>query len=176
MTKHDWSAGGTTIHYTATAGNLLVRDEADKPIGSILLHGLHRGWRRPREPGRVTFFYNGGPGSATIWLHMGSLGPIRVITDSPKATGPAPFHWVQNESSLIDRSDLVFYRRTAGPASRGPSAKARRRTSRAWMRTCAAFNKFITRYITVNQRWNSPKIPVRRVVWYDAFGRAGRIA
>ena len=58
----------------------------------------------------VTFFYNGGPGSASIWLHMGSLGPVRVITESPEATGPAPFEWVQNQYSLLDKTRPGVYR------------------------------------------------------------------
>ena len=95
VTKHDWTAGGQTIHYTATAGNLLIRDEQDKANGSIFYVAYTEdGADAKNRP--VTFFYNGGPGSATIWLHMGSLGPVRVVTQSPEATGPAPFEWVQN--------------------------------------------------------------------------------
>jgi carboxypeptidase C (cathepsin A) len=107
VTKHDWSEGGRTVHYTATAGNLLIRDEQDKANGSIFYVAYTEdGVDAKTRP--VTFFYNGGPGSATIWLHMGSLGPVRVVTQSPEATGPAPFEWIQNPQSLIDKSDLVF--------------------------------------------------------------------
>ena len=96
VTKHDWSAGGQTIHYTATAGNLLIRDDQDKANGSIFYVAYTEdGADAKNRP--VTFFYNGGPGAATIWLHMGSFGPVRVITQSPEATGPAPFEWVQNQ-------------------------------------------------------------------------------
>ena len=155
VTRHDWSAGGTTIHYTATAGNLLVRDEADKPIGSIFYTAYTADGADPRTR-PVTFFYNGGPGSATIWLHMGSLGPIRVLTESPKATGPAPFRWVQNEYSLLDRSDLVFIDAPLTGFSRAVG-KGTPKDFQGVDEDVRAFNKFITRYITVNQRWNSPK-------------------
>jgi carboxypeptidase C (cathepsin A) len=95
------------IHYTATAGNLLIPDDQDKANGSIFYVAYTEdGAEAKNRP--VTFFYNGGPGAATIWLHMGSFGPVRVITKSPEATGPAPFEWVQNQYSLLDKSDLVF--------------------------------------------------------------------
>ncbi len=155
VTKHDWSAGGTTIHYTATAGNLLIRDERDRANGSIFYVAYTADGADPKTR-PVTFFYNGGPGSATIWLHMGSLGPVRVVTSSPNATGPAPFQWVQNEYSLLDRSDLVFI---DAPLC-GFSRAVGRGTAKDFAGTdqdIRAFNKFITRYITVNQRWNSPK-------------------
>ena len=155
VTKHEWSAGGTTIHYTATAGNLLIRDDKDKPIQSMFYVAYTADGADPKTR-PVTFFYNGGPGSATIWLHMGSLGPVRVVTESPKATGPAPWQWVQNEYSLIDRSDLVFI---DAPLT-GYSRLVGKGTAKEFQgvdEDILAFNKFITRYISVNQRWNSPK-------------------
>src|SRR5215470_16016576 len=101
VTKHDLTIGGQTIHYTATAGNLLIRDDQDKPNASIFYVAYTQdGADAKMRP--VTFFYNGGPGAATIWLHMGSVGPVRVITQSPEASGPAPYTWVPNESSLLD--------------------------------------------------------------------------
>src|ERR1700733_16199729 len=107
VTKHDWIAGGRTVHYTATAGNLLIHDEQDKVNGSIFYVAYTEdGVEAKARP--VTFFYNGGPGAATIWVAIGALGPVRVITQSPEATAPAPFEWVQNQYSLIDKSDLVF--------------------------------------------------------------------
>ncbi len=155
VTHHDLTLDGKVLHYTATAGTLLIKDEDDKPYGSIFyvaytLDGAAPG-KRP-----VTFLYNGGPGSATLWLHMGSVGPVRVLTASPKATGGAPYQVVANEYSLLDRTDLVFidapltgYSRVAG--------KATPKDFNGVDEDLKAFNRFITRYITVNQRWNSPK-------------------
>jgi carboxypeptidase C (cathepsin A) len=155
VTKHDWTAGGQTIHYTATAGNLLIRDDKDKANGSIFYVAYTEdGVDAKSRP--VTFFYNGGPGSATIWLHMGSLGPVRVITQSPDATGPAPFEWVQNQYSLIDKSDLVFIDAPLTGFSRAVG-KGTAKDFAGTDQDIEAFVKFITRYITVNQRWNSPK-------------------
>ncbi len=155
VTKHDWTAGGQTIHYTATAGNLLIRDEQDKANGSIFYVAYTEdGADAKNRP--VTFFYNGGPGAATIWLHMGSLGPVRVITQSPEATGPAPFEWVQNPQSLIDKSDLVFIDAPLCGFSRAVG-KGTAKDFAGTDQDIHAFEKFIVRYITVNQRWNSPK-------------------
>src|SRR3984893_14137025 len=155
VTKHDWSEGGRTIHYTATAGNLLIRDDQDKANGSIFYVAYTEdGVESKNRP--VTFFYNGGPGGATIWLHMGSFGPIRVITQSPDATGPAPFEWVQNPQSLIDKSDLVFIDAPLCGFSRAVG-KGTAKDFAGTDQDIQAFLKFIVRYLTVNQRWNSPK-------------------
>jgi carboxypeptidase C (cathepsin A) len=155
VTKHDWTSGGQTIHYTATAGNLLIKDEKDQANGSIFYVAYTEdgadGKARP-----VTFFYNGGPGAATIWLHMGSFGPVRVVTQSPEATAPAPFQVVTNTSSLIDKSDLVFIDAPLTGFSRAVG-KGTVKDFAGVDEDIHAFEKFIIRYITVNQRWNSPK-------------------
>lgn len=155
VTKHDWTAGGQTIHYTATAGNLLITDDKDKPNSSIFYVAYTQDGADVRTR-PVTFFYNGGPGSATIWLHMGSFGPVRVVTDSPDASAPPPFQVVANQSSLIDKSDLVFID--------APMTGFSRLVGKGTVKEFAgvdedvrAFEKFITRYITLNERWNSPK-------------------
>ena len=158
VTKHDWSEGGRTVHYTATAGNLLIRDEQDKANGSIFYVAYTEdGVDAKNRP--VTFFYNGGPGAATIWLHMGSFGPLRVITQSPDATGPAPFELVQNPQSLIDKSDLVFIDAPLCGFSRAVG-KGTAKDFAGTDQDIRAFEKFIVRYLTVNQRWNSaPRVP-----------------
>ncbi|WP_232296335.1 S10 family peptidase [Terriglobus sp. TAA 43] len=157
VTHHDWTAGGRAVHYTATVGVLLINGEGQdsKPIGTMS-YVAYTEDGVPAKSRPVTFFYNGGPGSATIWLHMGSMGPIRVITKSPEASGAPPYEWVQNQYSLIDKSDLVFidapltgYSRLAG--------KGKATDFQGVDQDVRAFNKFITRYITVNQRWASPK-------------------
>jgi len=155
VTKHDWNAEGKTIHYTATAGNLLIDDDNDKPNCSIFYVAYTEDGADPNTR-PVTFFYNGGPGSATIWLHMGSFGPVRVVTESPDPSTPPPFSVVTNTSSLIDKSDLVFidapmtgYSRLVGKGTAKDFAGVDQ--------DIHAFEKFIIRYITLNERWNSPK-------------------
>lgn len=154
-TKHDWTAGSRTIHYTATAGTLLINDDHDKPIASIFYVAYTEDGVPPSSR-PITFLYNGGPGSASIWLHMGSVGPVRVVTDSPKATVPAPFQIVPNQYSLIDKTDLVFIDAPLCGFSRAVGTG----TAKDFVgvdEDIRAFDKFITRYITVNQRWGSPK-------------------
>ena len=155
VTPHVWSAGGHNLHYTATAGNLVIRDEDEKVNGSIFYTAYTQDGA-PANTRPVTFFYNGGPGSATIWLHMGSLGPVRVITASPEATGPAPFRYVPNEYSLLDKSDLVFIDAPLTGFSRAVG-KGTAKDFAGTDQDIKAFEKFIVRYITVNNRWSSPK-------------------
>lgn len=155
VTKHDITLNGKLIHYTATLGNLLIRDASDAPIGSIFYAAYTEdGADAKTRP--VTFFYNGGPGSATIWLHMGSFGPVRVVTESPDATQPAPFEIVPNQYSLLDHSDLVFIDAPMTGFSRAVG-KGTVKDFAGTDQDILAFEKFIVRYITVNQRWNSPK-------------------
>jgi len=155
VTHHELSLGGKSLKYTATAGTLLIRDEEDKPYGSMFyvaytLDGADPGTRP------VSFLYNGGPGSATLWLHMGSFSPVRIETDSPKATAGPPFKLVPNKYSLLDKSDLVFI---DAPLT-GYSRAVGKGTAKDFFgvdQDLKAFDRFISRYISVNQRWNSPK-------------------
>lgn len=85
VTHHDLALGGRALRFTATAGTLHIRDQDDKPYGSIcyVAYTLDGAEARNRP---VSFLYNGGPGSASLWLHMGSFSPVRITTDSPNAT------------------------------------------------------------------------------------------
>ena len=154
-TKHDITLNGQVIHYTATAGNLLIADDKDKPNGSVFYAAYTKDDADPKTR-PVTFFYNGGPGAASLWLHMGSFGPVRVLTESPNPTGPAPFRVVPNDASLLDKSDLVFidapmcgYSRAVGSGKLKDFAGVDQ--------DIAAFHKFIVKYLTHTQRWASPK-------------------
>ena len=159
VTQHEVTVGGRSIHYTATAGNLLItkedHDQLDKPYHSVFyIAYTEDGADAKTRP--VTFLYNGGPGSATIWLEMGSVGPMRVITDSPDATHGAPYQVVPNEYSLINKTDLVFIDAPGTGYSR-PVGKGTVKDVAGVDEDLRAFTKFIIRYIDVNKRWNSPK-------------------
>ncbi len=156
VTHHEWKAAGTPVAYTATAGNLVIHDDDDKPYGSVFYvayteDGVSEEGTRP-----ITFLYNGGPGSATIWLHMGSVGPMRVVTASPEATGSAPYKLVPNEYSLLGKTDLVFID-AVGTGFSKPVGKATEKDFAGTDQDVKAFQRFIERYITLNKRWNSPK-------------------
>jgi carboxypeptidase C (cathepsin A) len=154
-TKHDWTAGARPVHYTATAGTLQIKDDDEKVIGAMFYVGYTEDGVAPGSR-PVTFLYNGGPGAASLWLHMGSVGPVRVVTESPKATGPAPFGVVPNQYSLLDKSDLVFIDAPMTGFSRA-EGKGTAKDFAGVDQDVKAFEKFITRYITINNRWNSPK-------------------
>ncbi len=158
VTHHEITVNGKSLHYTATAGTLLIRNEEDKPYGSIFYVAYTAdgagGAADAKRP--VTFLYNGGPGSASLWLHMGSVGPVRVVTASPAATGSGPYQLVPNDYTLLNTSDLVFIDAPLTGYSRGVG-KATNKDFAGVDPDLKAFAKFIERYLTVNQRWNSPK-------------------
>jgi carboxypeptidase C (cathepsin A) len=159
VTQHQETVGGRAIHYTATAGNLLLskedHDQLERPYHSIFYIAYTEDGADPKTR-PVTFLYNGGPGSATIWLEMGSVGPMRVLTDSPEATHGAPYQVVPNEYSLLDKTDLVFIDAPGTGYSR-PVGKGTIKDVAGVDEDLHAFTKFIIRYIDVNKRWNSPK-------------------
>ena len=156
-THHVWSGGGgRTLGYTATAGTLTLRDDEGKPIASMFYVAYVADHGRDDHRRPVTFFYNGGPGSSTLWLHMGSLGPVRIRTDSPQSTHNAPFDLGPNPDSLIDKSDLVFLDAIGTGFSR-PLGDTKIEDFWGVDKDLDAFSRGIQRYITVNDRWNSPK-------------------
>ena len=149
--------GGKTVHYTATAGNVLIReDKEDKPEASVFYVAYTVDDNRKGSSRPVTFFYNGGPGSSSVWLHMGSLAPVRVESASATATAPPPYRLIPNQYSLIDKSDLVFID-AVGTGYSTPVGKAKGKDFWGVDQDLHAFAKAITRYVTINQRWNSPK-------------------
>lgn len=148
--------GGHAIRYTATAGNVLIRDDEGKPNASVFYVAYTADGGRDAAQRPVTFFYNGGPGSPTIWLHMGSFAPMRVETASAAPTAPAPYSLVPNKDSLIDKSDLVFID-AVGTGWSTPVGKGKGKDFWGVDQDLDAFAKAITRYVTINRRWNSPK-------------------
>ena len=155
-THHVWTAGGRTVPYTATAGTLTIRDDEGKPIASMFYVAYVADHAKGDAHRPVTFFYNGGPGSSTLWLHMGSLGPVRIHTDSPQSTRNAPFDLEPNEYSLIDKSDLVFLDAIGTGFSR-PLGETKTEAFWGVDQDLDAFTRGIARYVTANDRWNSPK-------------------
>lgn len=154
-THHQMTLNGKVLNYTATAGTLLIRDEEDKPYGSIFYVAYTLdGAKSESRP--VSFLYNGGPGSASLWLHMGSFSPVRIVTDSPKATAGPPFQLVANQDSLLDKTDLVFIDAPLTGYSRAVG-KATPKDFNGVDQDLRAFDRFIRRYLSVNERWNSPK-------------------
>ncbi len=153
VTSHSVTIKGKVINYKATAGTLTIRDDDGKPTASVfyVAYTANPGAHRP-----VTFLYNGGPGSASLWLHMGSFGPVRVRTSSPESTGPAPYTYGPNDQSLLDKTDLVFIDAIGTGYSR-PLGDTKGEAFWGVDQDADAFARAITRYVTLNDRWNSPK-------------------
>ncbi len=147
---------GKAVSYTATAGTLTLRDDDGKPTASMFYVAYVADRARGGAERPVTFFYNGGPGSSSMWLHMGSFGPVVVKTEAPNPAKPAPFQIVSNPDSLLDKTDMVFIDAVGAGYSRplidNPGPKF-------WGvdQDIDAFARGITRYVTINNRWNSPK-------------------
>jgi carboxypeptidase C (cathepsin A) len=155
VSHHSVTINGRPIAYTATAGTLTIRDDDGKPTASMFYVAYTAGDSRDRHR-PVTFFYNGGPGSSSMWLHMGSLAPVRVRTDSPLATHNAPYDLGPNNESLIDKSDLVFIDAIGAGFSR-PLGDTKLAAFWGTDPDIDAFARGIERYMTVYERWNSPK-------------------
>src|SRR5690349_7661426 len=105
--RHQVRIGGKVIEYEATTGTLLMKDDKDEPIA---LFGF-TAYVRQGQDGRIraiVFAYNGGPGSASAWLHMGILGPRRAAIEDLASNTRGPFKLVDNEYSFLDRADLVL--------------------------------------------------------------------
>lgn len=156
VTQHKFTVGGVSIPYTATAGTLIVRNEKDLPYASMGFTAYTR--NDMADPGRrpITFAYNGGPGSCSMWLHMGALGPRRIVTTDTSFTPPAPYKIVDNEYSILDQTDLVMI----DPVSTGFSHAVGEANDKDFWGVDAdieSIARFIRQYITENGRWNSPK-------------------
>jgi carboxypeptidase C (cathepsin A) len=104
----------------------------------------------------ITFLYNGGPGSSTVWLHMGSFGPKHVVTDSDTHLPGAPYKLVDNANSLLDVSDLVFID-MPGTGFGRLTGKDAGKSFWGIDEDGHAFSRFIARFLSKYNRWNSPK-------------------
>src|SRR5580698_7887215 len=155
VTKHVIALGGKSYPYTARAGTITLEDDKGQPTCRMFYTAFTLDGADPRSR-PVTFLYNGGPGSSTIWLRMGSFGPVRVQVGDARPTPNAPFNLVDNQYSLLDRTDLVFvdapdtgFSRIVGAGKPsdffGVDPDVR------------AFGQFISRYVSTFARWNSPK-------------------
>ena len=175
ITEGSVTIGGKAIAYQAIAGTLIVhprgwddvpQDPAQKPAAGeeggehnptaeasmfYVAYFKKGGGNRP-----VTFFYNGGPGSATLWLHMGAFGPRRIVTSTDTHTPAAPYRLINNEGSLLDATDMVFIDAPGTGFSR-IAGKDKEKAFFGVDQDAYAFAEFITQFLNKYGRWNSPK-------------------
>jgi len=153
VTHHTVKIVGKDIVYTATAGTLLLKNDDGASIASVFYTAYTAAGARNRP---VTFAYNGGPGSSSMWLHMGSFGPRRVATANGGTTVPAPYRIADNESSLLDKTDLVFID-AVGTGYSTIVGKGKPTDFFGVDEDVRAFDQFVRRWVGANDRWNSPK-------------------
>jgi carboxypeptidase C (cathepsin A) len=149
--------GGTSVNYVVTAGETFLKNDKGEDIASIFTTAYtKKGVDDPRTR-PVTFVFNGGPGSASLWLHMGVFGPKRVVVPSDgKPAGAAPYDVTDNPLSILDVTDLVFI----DPVGTGysiPLGKAKGEDFWGLKEDADSIAQFIRIWITKNGRWNSAK-------------------
>lgn len=158
ITHHRITLGGQEIAYTATAGTLGLKDAEGKTTAEIFFIAYHKGGQgEPQDITRpLTFSFNGGPGSSSVWLHLGLLGPKRVrLEDNGFAVAP-PYELIENEFSLLDETDLVFIDPVGTGFSRA-SKPDENKNFHGLDEDTRSIAEFIRLYVTKNSRWLSPK-------------------
>ena len=145
---------GRALAYTVTPGHITIRNDDGEPIASMFYVAyIAPPAGRPRP---VTFLFNGGPGSSSMWLHLGSFGPMKIDASLPEMVRPAPFRMAPNPDTLLDVSDLVFIDAPTTGLSRA-LGKAETKDLVGVDHDLDAFTRTIQRWLTVYGRWNSPK-------------------
>jgi carboxypeptidase C (cathepsin A) len=173
--KGSVTVGGKHIDYTTVAGTIAIEDKKNQPGALMSYVAYFKKVDGPQARRPITFFYNGGPGSATVWLHMGAFGPKRVITGDGVRVAPAPYPVVDNEFTPLDVTDMVFidapgtgYGRVGIEDKNLPveadKLKQAQQHNEDLKRDfygvdtdARAFDIFITKFLSRFERWNSPK-------------------
>ncbi len=166
--KHTITLGGQQIAYTVTAGTIVLKEESEKkgekageaegetPKASVFFVAYTRDEVPDKASRPLTFSFNGGPGSSSVWLHLGVLGPRRVLMGDAGSLLPPPYRLTDNEYSLLNTTDLVFIDPVSTGFSRPvPGEKAKE--FHAFKKDIESVGDFIRLYTSRNQRWASPK-------------------
>ncbi len=167
-TKHSITLGGQEFKYTVTTGTIVLKEEAEKkgdkqgesegekPKASVFFVAYTRDDVADKMKRPLTFSFNGGPGSSSVWLHLGVLGPRRVVMTDIGDLPPPPYKLVDNEFSLLDATDLVFIDPVSTGYSR-PVVGEKAKEFHAFKKDIESVGDFIRLYATRYQRWTSPK-------------------
>jgi len=167
-TRHTITLSGQTISYTALAGTLILKEESEKKgeaegesegekaRAAIFFIAYLRDDVTDSANRPVIFSFNGGPGSSSVWLHLGLLGPKRVLMDEDGNPSPPPYNLVENEFSLLDVCDMVFIDPVSTGYSR-PVTGEKAKAFHGFSKDVESVGNFIRLFVTRYQRWNSPK-------------------
>jgi carboxypeptidase C (cathepsin A) len=156
ITEHTVTINGKEINYTATAGTLVMKDDEGKAKAKIFFIAYTKNGVEDLAQRPITFAFNGGPGSSSVWLHLGMLGPKRVKVPYDASLLPPPYELVENPHSLLDITDLVFI----DPVSTGYSRPAKGEDKdqfHGYEEDLRSVGQFIHDYVTKYGRWRSPK-------------------
>jgi carboxypeptidase C (cathepsin A) len=156
VTMHTIRINGETVPYRAMAATLILRNDSGAPIGRLFYMAYTRTDVRDQSQRPLAFIYNGGPGSASLWLQMGAFGPKRIVTSDAEPTPPPPYKVEDNANSLIDVTDMVFI----DPIGTGFSKPVGKGTGKDFWgidEDARSLAQFVRAYVTRNGRWNSPK-------------------
>ncbi|QKS00012.1 peptidase S10 [Sphingomonas sp. CL5.1] len=155
VTHHSGTFGGVKIAYRAIAGETYLKDKDGKPLAAITSYSYIK--EGPTDPNRpVTFLWNGGPGSGSLWLQMGAFGPKRVVLPDAKDDGAPPYRIIDNNASLLDVTDLVFI----DPVGTGFSRALGKTDPKDYWgvtKDAKSMARFIRLWLDANGRWNAPK-------------------
>jgi len=155
-TTHSITLNGQKLDYQATAGTLVLRGEDNKPTASVFFVAYTKTGITDATSRPVTFAFSGGPGSSAVWLHMGCLGPRRINVGDVSGNPAPPYEVVDNQYTMLDRTDLVFI----DPVSTGFSRAAPGVDANKFhgvQQDIHSVGGFIRSYLTKFRRWNSPK-------------------
>ncbi len=155
-TTHHVFIDGQRVEYKAIAGTMALTEDDEDAKASIFFIAYIRTGVKDQSKRPLTFSFNGGPGSSSVWLHLGLLGPRRVLMDSVGNSPAPPYELVDNEYSLLDKTDLVFI----DPVSTGYSRAAEGEEAKQFhgvKEDIKSVGEFIRLYTTKNERWSSPK-------------------
>jgi carboxypeptidase C (cathepsin A) len=175
VTHHEVQLNGKTLKYTATAAQLPVMNASGEVEAHIFyvaytLDDVPNAAKRP-----LTFAFNGGPGSASVWVHMGAMGPKRAKLMDDGDMPPPPYTLVDNDCSWLDETDLVFIDAIGTGYSRAKTVELARKYN-SMQGDLTAFGEFIRLYLTRNSRWLSPLfIAGESYGTFRAAGLAGQL-
>jgi carboxypeptidase C (cathepsin A) len=156
ITKHQLKSGTTSLSYTATTGYMSIKDEKDTAKANLFFIAYTKDGEVDPANRPILFSFNGGPGSSSVWLHMGALGPKKVLMTEDGNTLAPPYKYVDNPDSWLDKADIVFIDPMMTGYTR-PVGRTSQNEFTGYENDLRFVGDFIRLYITKYGRWSSPK-------------------